>query len=210
MKNAIFGGDISTKPQKLALFTLRSKESCLVKAREVDELFTTHGRALVLYARGWCSHPEDAVQEAFFDFTQVTTRPECCVSWLYTATRRKAQNIARAETRRKRRQLNAAAERTSWFTVAESEGNAESMDANLNAYDVEDCLRQIDKDERELVVAKIWGGLSFVQLGEITNVSASTAFRRYSNALSKLKKLLENNASVRPEKTLGIVRGESA
>ena len=65
----------------------------------LQELFASLSNALVLYARQWCRTPEDAVQEAFIDLSNCSSEPTYPKAWLYTTTRRKAQNIARAESR---------------------------------------------------------------------------------------------------------------
>jgi len=65
----------------------------------LQELFASLSNALVLYARQWCRTPEDAVQEAFIDLANCSSEPTYPKAWLYTTTRRKAQNIARAESR---------------------------------------------------------------------------------------------------------------
>ena len=40
---------------------------------------------------------------------------------------------------------------------------------------------------REVLVARIWGGLTFEQIAEVLQTSTSTAFRRYEEAISYLR-----------------------
>jgi DNA-directed RNA polymerase specialized sigma24 family protein len=41
-----------------------------------------------------------------------------------------------------------------------------------------------------MIVAKVWGELSFEELGELMNCSASSAYRRYTAALTELKSIV--------------------
>jgi DNA-directed RNA polymerase specialized sigma24 family protein len=45
-------------------------------------------------------------------------------------------------------------------------------------------------EQRETLVAHLWGGLTFEQIGELTGVSSSTAHRRYLAGLSALRERL--------------------
>ena len=47
--------------------------------------------------------------------------------------------------------------------------------------------------ERELVVLRIWGGLSFAQIARLTGSSVSTVFDRYRHALTLVRARLENS-----------------
>lgn len=52
-------------------------------------------------------------------------------------------------------------------------------------------LNGLADDERELIVARVWGNLSFEQLGQLLGCSASSAHRRYQSALAKLRAAVE-------------------
>jgi Sigma-70, region 4 len=51
-----------------------------------------------------------------------------------------------------------------------------------------DSLGQLE--EREVIVAHIWGGLTFEQIGEIAGCSASTAHRQYTAGLTTIRERL--------------------
>ena len=57
--------------------------------RLVDE----HTGALVLYARQWCSAPEDVVQEALLKLVAQTKAPDHPVAWLYRVVRNAAISV---------------------------------------------------------------------------------------------------------------------
>lgn len=157
-----------------------------MQRQTLQELFGNLGGALVLYARQWCKSPEDAVQEAFIDLDRCSPEPASPKAWLYTTTRRKAQNIARSESRRrgqleKKVQTNASEHATEYWLERQTHHG-------IDADEVLRGLEALDPDQREMIVARVWGELSYEELGELMNCSASSAFRRYAAALSALKR----------------------
>jgi RNA polymerase sigma-70 factor (ECF subfamily) len=151
----------------------------------LQELFADLSNALVLYARGWCKNPEDAVQEAFIDLANCNPEPSSPKAWLYTTTRRKAQNIARAESRR-RNHLEQMIQENAVERAGEywSEPNTVS---GVAASDVLEGLDSLNPDQREMIIAKVWGELTFEELAELMNCSPASAYRRYIAALTDLK-----------------------
>jgi DNA-directed RNA polymerase specialized sigma24 family protein len=49
------------------------------------------------------------------------------------------------------------------------------------------ALESLAPHEREVVVAHLWGGLTFNEIGRLMGNSDSTAHRRYEAALSSLR-----------------------
>jgi RNA polymerase sigma-70 factor (ECF subfamily) len=45
-------------------------------------------------------------------------------------------------------------------------------------------------EQREVIVARHWGGLSYEQIAVVAGCSASTAFRRYLAGVEELRKQL--------------------
>lgn len=157
----------------------------------LEELFDQLSAPLTLYARQWCNSPDDAVQEAFVDLSNCKNIPQSPKAWLYTTTRRKAQNIARAEVRRNRHQHNFAHQRSSiapsedWFSKSEN--------AALVPEDVVQSLQRLPTDQREILVARVWGELNFEELSILIGCSVSSAHRRYAAALQRLKSIIERD-----------------
>ncbi|MGY8716457.1 MAG: RNA polymerase sigma factor, partial [Verrucomicrobiia bacterium] len=48
----------------------------------------------------------------------------------------------------------------------------------------------LPSEQREVVVLKVWGGLTFAQIAEQLDLSANTAASRYRYALTKLREAL--------------------
>ena len=146
--------------------------------RLVDE----HAAALVLYARQWCAAPEDVVQEAFLKLVVQKPPPEQPVPWLYKVVRNRAISAARSARRRQRREAEAAARSKTWFVPTEGAG--------LDAAAATAALQGLPEGQREIVVAHLWGGLTFEQISSVTGTPASTAHRWYLAGLSQLRERL--------------------
>ena len=107
--------------------------------------------------------------------------PRDVIAWLYRVVRNAAIDAGKADRRRQRRET-ATARPARWFVEPVLDGvDAEAAVA---------ALRRLPVEEREVIVARLWGGLSFEQIAEAAGCSASTAFRRYSAGIDALRKEL--------------------
>jgi RNA polymerase sigma-70 factor (ECF subfamily) len=148
---------------------------------DVARLIDTQSAPLVLYARQWCDAPEDVVQEAFLKLVRQGRSPQDAVAWLYRVVRNGALDAARKARRRQRRE-SAVARSVRWFVEPEVDG--------LDAETAVAALQRLGAEQREVIVARHWGGLSFEQIAEVAGCSASTAFRRYTAGVEELRKQL--------------------
>jgi RNA polymerase sigma-70 factor (ECF subfamily) len=146
-----------------------------VLGRLVDE----HAAALTLYARQWCSAPEDVVQEAFLKLVTQRPPPEQPVAWLYKVVRNAALSAARSSRRRQRHESEAAAHGPAWFVPTEGAG--------LDAETATAALQELPQEQREVIVAHLWGGLTFEQIAVLIGTSSSTAHRWYLAGLTALR-----------------------
>lgn len=153
-----------------------------VSPEQLAELVDRHAAVLELYARQLCSSPEDAVQEAFVELAARGEPPDEPVAWLYRVVRNKAFTAARSARRRRRHETEAAAGKTDWF--------ARSPEDAVDARAAAEALEALSAEDCEVVVAHLWGGLTFEQVGRLIGVSDSTAHRRYVAALSELREKL--------------------
>jgi RNA polymerase sigma-70 factor (ECF subfamily) len=153
----------------------------VMTAAEVARLIDLHTAPLVLCARQWCGEPEDVVQEAFVKLVRQSRPPADPVAWLYRVVRNGAINASKMARRRQRRE-SAVARPVRWFIEPEVDG--------LDAETAVAALQRLDREQREVIVARHWGGLSFEQIAEVVTCSASTAFRRYAAGVEELRKQL--------------------
>ena len=145
-------------------------------------IFRRHAAALELFARQFCGAAGDVVQEALMELAARAEAPDDDVAWLYGTVRYKAISAARGQRRRWRRETRAAEARSAWFVDL----NEQAVDAQIAA----STLETLPAAQREVVVAHVWGGLSFEQIGRLTRTSRGTAHRRYRSALSAIRKKL--------------------
>ena len=148
----------------------------------VTRLWDEHSASLVLYAQQWCDAPEDVVQEAFLFLVRQAVAPRNAVGWLYRVVRNRAINASRSRGRRSRREDAAAAGGPSWFEMSE--------DDRLDAVAATEALRDLPIEEREAIVARLWGGLTFEEIAALSGTSPSTVYRNYQRGLSALRERL--------------------
>ncbi|OWK45733.1 RNA polymerase sigma factor [Fimbriiglobus ruber] len=147
------------------------------------ELVDRHAAALVLYARQWCLSPEDVVQGAFLKLARQRTPPDNLLPWLYKVVRNGAIDAARAARRRQKYETRAAERAPDWFLPPDDP-------SGLDARVVTDALAELPGEIREIMVAHLWGGLTFEQIAATVGGSASTAYRRYAAGLTILREQL--------------------
>ena len=151
--------------------------------KAVTRLWDEHGPALVLYAQQWCDTPEDVVQEAFLLLVRQVPAPDNPVGWLYRVARNRAINAARAGGRRKRRETAVAARGEPWFEI--------TGDDRLDAAAATEALKRLPIEQREAIIARLWGGLSYEEISRISGRSLSTVYRCYQRGLAALRERLD-------------------
>lgn len=155
-----------------------------IDADGLGRLLDEHGPALALYAAQWTEAADDCVQEALVELARQPEQPEHVVAWLYRVVKHRALNAARGARRRKERETKAMAGR---LIGAERPAAFDRLDVIA----VTEALAQLADEERELVVMRIWGSLTFDEIAAALSISTATAFRHFERALAKLRDLLE-------------------
>jgi RNA polymerase sigma-70 factor (ECF subfamily) len=147
----------------------------------LGELYRQHAPALRLYARQWGRSAEDLVQNAFVRLAQQSPMPERPLPWLYQVIRTEALMAHRTSTRRRRREKRCSPPEA-WFDATEE---------RLDAADVAQCLAELPLELREVIVARLWGGLAFEEVAALVGCSLPTAHRRYQTGLIRLRERLQ-------------------
>lgn len=164
------------KPRQLARMT--SPVSPELLGRLLDE----HGGALVLYASQWTETPDDCVQEAMVELVRQPVLPHSPVAWLFRVVRNRAISQSRAAQRRKKHERHAAALLPAWSQPAEE---PPFSDKELAA-----AINMLLPEHREVLVARVWGGLGFEEIGHLIGAATSSAHRRYEAALANMRQML--------------------
>jgi RNA polymerase sigma-70 factor (ECF subfamily) len=146
----------------------------------LGRLFDEHASALVLYARQWSDRPEDIVQEAFVALATQRRLPDRVLPWLYRVVRNASIAEARSDRRRRRREA----------LVSGTEGWFASADDRIDAAEATRVLADLTLEEREVIVARVWGGLTFEEIARLQACSLTTAHRRYTAGLARLQERL--------------------
>jgi RNA polymerase sigma factor (sigma-70 family) len=152
----------------------------------LGRLFDEHARALLLFARQWCDAPEDIVQDAFASLARQKPVPERVVPWLYRVVRNGAISASRQSRRRRRRE-----ERAAGYEATPAEPWFDATDDRIDAELASRLLADLDSETREVIVGRLWGGLTFEEIARLQNCSLSTAHRRYQAGLARLHARLE-------------------
>lgn len=149
----------------------------------LDSLFRQHAPVLQLYARQWCDTPEDVVQEGLVRLAMVADLPDDPVGWLFRVVRNRAIEVSRTADRRRRRETAIAQKQRLWFTSDNG--------VHLDATAVTEALAELTIEQREVIVAYLWGELTFAEIGELVGCSTGTAHRRYNAGLSVLRERID-------------------
>lgn len=145
-----------------------------------------HGPALLLLARQWMSSrpdAEDVVQEGFLRFWRSRHRADDPVAYLYTCIKRCALEWHRAGRRRGRREEAAARDELSGSPSL----FLQRLEQDERRIAIEAAVQNLPQPQREVLVMKIWGKLSFPQIAQVLAIPANTAASRYRYALERLR-----------------------
>ncbi len=185
----IAGQPLSSLPGRLV-----HEASCdRMDSERLGNLIDRHSAALELYARQWCDDPADVVQEAFVKLSVLSVEPLNPAAWLFRAVRNGAINEGISRKRRLRHETRAAA----WFEASRATRHDPAFDVEA----VQGALASLPVEEREVIVARLWGGLTFEQVAELTGSSSSSAHRLYQAGLAALRDRLGVSCRTKPTRS---------
>ena len=147
-----------------------------------EQVYEAKAAGLVLYGRALgLSHgeAEDVLQETFLALMQKTSPPEQPEHYCVRSFRNRALNYRRGLWRRLAREL----ESHRWF-----ERNPEESPFEKAAMH---CLSTLPAEQREVIVLKIWGELTFQAIADVMDTSLGTVTSRYRYAVTALRRQLE-------------------
>lgn len=146
-------------------------------AELVGRLLDQQGPALALYAAQWTRSPDDCVQEALLALARQHDLPQEPLAWVYKVVRNLAINAARSDRRRSEHEASAWTDRLSQMAGATEAERLELTEA----------LSRLTDEMREVVILKIWGGMTYAEIAQVTGGSTSHLQRRYQQALSTIR-----------------------
>jgi len=146
-------------------------------------IYEAKAAELLLYGRALgLSHAEaeDVLQETFAALLQIPKPPLKPEHYCVRAFRNRALNYKRSLCRRIAREF----ESSRWFDKSEAETAKETQAMR--------CLVTLPREQREVIVLKIWHQYTFEEIGELLEVSPNTAAGRYRYGLQKLRACLSD------------------
>ena len=157
----------------------------MAAADDWQNWFDRHGAALVLLARQFVASradAEDIVQDAFVRFWRSRERVADPAPYVFACVRRCALDWHRSRRRQAQREEQVARPETEPL-FAEAEDNERRAA-------IETALRELPVEQSEVLVMKIWGGLTFPQIAAALEMSPNTVASRYRYALVKLREAM--------------------
>lgn len=150
---------------------------------ELAELYSRHRQGLFTLALAITrsrQSAEDAIHDVFARLCRRELIADDPAAYIFAAVRNAARDLA---TKRKTGEL-----------VLDLIDSSAPPDASAQAAElsgiVHKCLEELDEPHREVVVMKLWTGLTFDQIAGITGEPLQTVASRYRRALLKLKDLM--------------------
>jgi RNA polymerase sigma-70 factor (ECF subfamily) len=141
---------------------------------------------LLLFARQWVhsrADAEDVVQTAFVRFWRKQPEPRTeHYPLLYAAVRSVALDLRRKDERRSRRETSSRTEidaQPFFYPTLEADGDAALVSATL---------QRLPEAQREVLVLRIWGELTFAEIATALGESINTVAARYRYGLEALRK----------------------
>ena len=153
-------------------------------------LYEQKAAGLILYGRALGlshSEAEDVLQETFLALLQLPQPPDEPEHYCLRAFRNRAMNFHRGLWRRLAREW----ESLRWF-----EGGSGRDEAEVEAVR---RLAGLPDSQREVIVLKIWNGMTFEAIGRLLDVSANTVAGRYRYGINKLRESMKGEPYGRDE-----------
>jgi len=157
----------------------------------LGDLYDRYGRLVYRYALAILGADADAEDVASTVFLRLARQGKRAARirdlrrFLIAAARNEAISVLR----RRRRQCEAV-ESAALFEPASDAQDAADREA------IEQALAALPREQREVVVLKVYEGLTFAEIARLVRVSPNTAASRYRYAIAKLKEMLSDEETV--------------
>lgn len=158
-----------------------------------------HGSKLLLFARQQTraiADAEDVLQDALVKLAEKEANgtfeggQAAWLPYIYTSIRRCAIDLGRKEDRRGKREEKSEIDKIIQYGAVEDPWfESDSSDEESRIY-LEEGLKKLPEKFSTVVTLKIWGDLTFADIGKKLDISQNTAASRYRYGLEALKKHL--------------------
>jgi len=165
----------------------------------LEQVYRTHRQGLYTLALSITRCPnraEDAVQDAFARLWQSDARPGDAVPYVFAAVRHAAIDLARRAATAGRHE---PASIFNGVPRAPADPAATVIDAETHRR-IRDAVESLPQAEREAVVLKVYGGLTFEQMADALGEPLPTVASRYRRALETLSRRIKGIVEVSNDK----------
>lgn len=149
---------------------------------EVRRLYDQHGPALVAYGCSFvwdAAVAEDTVHHVFLRLLSAgIARPDVPLAYVYRAVRNAALNARRSV----QKDIPLETQRPVF------DGHGQDREAALA---LQSALGELPEEQREVVIMRVWSGMTLEEVAAATGTPLNTAASRYRYALEKLRERLQ-------------------
>jgi RNA polymerase sigma-70 factor (ECF subfamily) len=163
---------------------------------KLEELYDRYGEKLYHYLAvklGSCQDAEDILQETFYRFGRYSVRWRMVKNpkaFVFRAVRNEANRFLKRKTlQQKKMEMNPERINAITSVVQGPDDRAEKLLAEY--------LTKLPDAQRDIIVLKVFEGMTFKEIARICGLSINTAASRYRYALSKLRLFLEEQDAKR-------------
>lgn len=161
---------------------------------QIEKWIEMHGSRLFLYAQqqtGSYADAQDVYQEALIKVIRSAQKKGDSfippIGRVFLAIKHCAIDLHRSRSVRENREGNFETQTASqWFV--------EDIENNEKHQYLQSVIRELPRDQQEVLLLKIWGTLTFKTISEILGVPVNTVASRYRYALDKVKSSLNLQA----------------
>lgn len=122
---------------------------------------------------------KDVFQDALVEAWQKIDRRIPDKALVFATIRRRAIDLGRSTDRRSKREQLVAADLDNWFVSDFAKEDTRRF--------LKNALGELSDLQREVLILRVWGDLSFPAIANLTNVTVATATSRYRYALERLR-----------------------
>jgi RNA polymerase sigma-70 factor (ECF subfamily) len=156
----------------------------------IEELYDRYGEKLYHYLvlkLGSCQDAEDILQEIFYRFSYFSVRWQMIrnpKAFVFKAARNEANRFLRQKLmQRKMKGSNPD-------HIAAIESVIQGPDRESERF-LAEALARLPDGQREVIILKIFEGMTFKEIARMSRLSANTVASRYRYGLSKLRQRME-------------------
>ena len=156
----------------------------------LSEIYSQYKNGLFSLALSICGNrteAEDAIHNAFLKLTKLSNFETVNnpVAYVFKAVKHASVDLHR------QRQKKQAISESLFVTLADVEMPGRQLDVIEQKLMIQNSIDQLNEKQKELIILKVFSGLTFEDISKIRDEPISTISSRYQKTLKELKKNME-------------------